>query len=92
MSIVFQLLSHVQLLATLWVAARQPSLSSAISHSSHKLMSIELVMLSNCLTLCHPLLFLASNLPLNQGLFQRVGSLHQVAKVLEVQLQHQSFP
>ena len=26
-----------------------------------------------------------------QGLFQRVGSLHQVTKVLELQLQHQSF-
>ena len=28
----------------------------------------------------------------NQGFFQRVGSLHQVAKVLELQLQHQFFP
>ena len=27
----------------------------------------------------------------HQGLFQRVGSSHQVAKVLEFQLQHQSF-
>jgi len=36
----------------------------------------------------HPLAF---NLPQHQGLFQRVGSWHQVAKVLELQLQHQSF-
>ena len=33
----------------------------------------------------------AFNLSQNQGLFQWVGSLHQVAKVLEFQLQHQSF-
>ena len=31
------------------------------------------------------------NLSQHQGLFQRVSSLHQVAKVLEFQLQHQSF-
>ena len=33
----------------------------------------------------------AFNLPQNQGLFQWVSSSHQVAKVLELQLQHQSF-
>ena len=33
----------------------------------------------------------AFNLAQNQGLFQWVSSLHQVAKVLEFQLQHQSF-
>ena len=33
----------------------------------------------------------AFNLSYNQGLFQWVSSLHQVARVLEVQLQHQSF-
>ena len=33
----------------------------------------------------------ALNLPQHQGLFQWVSSLHQVAKVLELQLQHQSF-
>ena len=33
----------------------------------------------------------AFNLPQHQGLFQWVGSSHQVAKVLEFQLQHQSF-
>ena len=33
----------------------------------------------------------AFNLSQNQGLFQLVSSLHQVAKVLEFQLQHQSF-
>ena len=42
----------------------------------------------------HPLLSPsppAFNLSQHQGLFQRVDSLHQVAKVLEFQLQHQSF-
>ena len=34
---------------------------------------------------------LAFNLSQHQDLFQRVSSLHQVAKVLEFQLQHQSF-
>ena len=33
----------------------------------------------------------ACNFSQHQGLFQRVGSSHQVAKVLELQLQHQSF-
>ena len=54
-----------------------------------KLMSIESVMLSNHLILCSPLLLLPSIFP--QGLFQWVGSSHQVAKVLELQLQHQFF-
>ena len=43
---------------------------------------------------CHPLLSpspSAFNLPRHQGLFQGVSSSHQVAKVLEFQLQHQSF-
>ena len=42
----------------------------------------------------HPLSFpspLAFNLSQNQGLFQWVSSSHQVAKVLEFQLQHRSF-
>ena len=42
----------------------------------------------------HPLLRpspSAFNLAQHQGLFQRVGSSHQVAKILELQLQHQSF-
>ena len=34
----------------------------------------------------------AFNLPQHQGLFQWISSLHQVAKILELQLQHQSFP
>ena len=53
-----QSLSHIQLSATPWIAARQASLSITNSQSSCKLMSIELVMPSSHLILCHPLLLL----------------------------------
>ena len=43
--------------------------------------SIELVMPSNQLIVCRPLLFLFPNLSPHQGLFQGVGSSHQGAKV-----------
>ena len=82
-----QLLSRVQLSATPWTAAHQASLSITYSKSLSKLMSIESVMPSNHLILCRP----ALNLPQHQGLFKWVSSSHQVAKVLEFQLQHQSF-
>ena len=58
-----QLLSRVQLFATPWIAARQASLSITNSRSLPKLMSIELVMPSNHLILCRPLLILPSVLP-----------------------------
>ena len=45
--VVVQLLSHVQLFATLWTVACQASLSFTISRSLLKCMSTELVMLSN---------------------------------------------
>ena len=51
-----QLLSRVQLFETPWIAARQASLSITNSQSSRKLMSIELVLPSNHLILCCPLL------------------------------------
>ena len=60
---VVQLLSHVQLFVTLWTSAHQTSLSFTISCSLLKLKSIELVMPSNRLVLCHPLLFLPSIFP-----------------------------
>ena len=55
-----QLLSPVRLIVTLWNAAHQDSLSITNSQSLLKLMSIELVVPSNHLILCHPLLFLPS--------------------------------
>ena len=61
--VVVQLLSHVGFFATLWTVARQAPLSPIISWSLLKFMSIELVMLSNHLILCHPLLLLPSILP-----------------------------
>ena len=51
------------LFTTPWTAARQASLSFTISQSLLKLMSIELVMPSNYLILCCPLLLLASIFP-----------------------------
>ena len=51
-----QLLSHVWLFATPWTKAHQASLSITNSQSLLKLMSIESVMSSNHLILCHPLL------------------------------------
>ena len=58
--IVVHALSPVWLLVTPWTAACQAPLSSSISQSVLKLMSIELGMPSNHLILCHPLLFLPS--------------------------------
>ena len=58
-----QLLSRVQLFASPWTAARQASLSTTNTQSLLKLMSIESVMPSNHLILCHPLLPLPSIFP-----------------------------
>ena len=57
-----QSLSRVRLFATPWIAACQASLFITISRSSLKLMSIESVMPSSHLMLCHPL-FLLSPIP-----------------------------
>ena len=61
--IVAQSLSHVQLFATPWTAACQPSLFFTISWSMLKLMSIELVIPSNHLVLCCPFRLLPSIFP-----------------------------
>ena len=85
-----QTLSHVQLFATPWTTAHQVScplltlriypnpcpLSHDAIHRSHPLSSPSAP---------------TFNLSQHQGLFKLVSSLHQVAKVLEFQLQHQSF-
>ena len=57
-----QLLSRERFFATPWTA-RQASLSITNPRSSFKLMSIESVMPSNHLILCHPLLLLPSIFP-----------------------------
>ena len=56
--VVFQLLNHVQLFVTPWTAAHQAPLSFTISRTLLKLMFIELVMPSNHLIFCHPLVLL----------------------------------
>ena len=56
----FQSLSHIGLFATPWITARQTSLSIKNSRSSLKFMSVQSVMPSGHLLLCHPLLFLPS--------------------------------
>ena len=61
--VVVQLLSCVQLFAAPWTAACQASLSITSSQSLLKLISIESVMPSNHLILCHPLLLLPSIFP-----------------------------
>ena len=53
-----QSLSHVQFFVTPWTAAHQASLSITNSQSLLKLMYIKLVVPSNHLILCHPLLLL----------------------------------
>ena len=88
MSSSVQLLSRVQLFATPWIAARQASLFITNSQSSPKLTSIESVMPSHPLSSPSPP---APNPFQHQSLFQWVNSSHEVAKVLEFQLQHQSF-
>ena len=77
-----QSLSCVRLFATPWIAARQASLSITNSWSPPKPMSIESIMPSNHLILCHALLLLLSIFPSIRGLFQWVGSSHWVAKIL----------
>ena len=61
-----QLLSHVRLFATPWTVACQASLFITNSRSLLRLMSIELVMPSNHLILCRPLLLLPSIFPSNR--------------------------
>ena len=83
--------SRVQLFATPWTVAHQASLSLTISWSLPKFRSIASVMPSSHLILWRPDILLPSIFPSIQGLFQWVSCLHQMTKILEFQLQHQSF-
>ena len=62
-----QSLSHVWLFVTSCIAARQASLSITKSRSSLRLTSIDSVMPSSHLILCHPLLLLSSTLPASES-------------------------
>ena len=89
--VVVQSPSCVLLFATPWTAAHQASLSITSSPSLLKLnvhWVTENIQTSNSLSSPFPPAF---NLSQHQGLFKWVSSLHQVAKVLKFQLQHQSF-
>ena len=83
-----QSLNHVWRFAVPWTAAHQASLSIINSQSLLKLMSIKLVMPSNHLILCRPLLLLPSIFP-----SIRVFSNESVLCIRwpKFQLQHQSF-
>ena len=75
LSVMFQLLRHIQLFVSPWSAARQASLSFTISQSLLKLMSIESMMPSNHLILSHPLLLLPSIFP-SIRVFSNESALH----------------
>ena len=68
----------------LW--GRTESDTTEVTYSSSS-MSIELVMLSNHLIICYPLILLPSIFPSIRVFFQWVSSSHHMAKVLELQLQ-----
>ena len=89
-TVAVQSVGHIQLFETPWTAAHQSLLFFTISQIWLRFMSIESMMLSNYFILCHPLLLLPSVFPSIKVFFQWVGYLHQVAKVLTLQLQHQS--
>ena len=70
-----QLLSHVWLFATPWIAAHQASRSITISQSSLRFTSIESVMPSSHLILCRPL-FLLPPIPPSIKVFSNESALH----------------
>ena len=88
--VVIQLPSHVWLFVTPWTAAHQVSLSLTISQNLPKFMSIALVMPSSHLILWRHLL-LPSIFPSMRDLSNELAICIRVAKILELQLQHQSF-
>ena len=71
----FQSLSRVRLFATPWISARQASLSITDSWSSLRLTSIESVIPSSHLILCHPLLLLPP-IPPSIRVFSNESTLH----------------
>ena len=89
--VVVQSLSHVQLVVIPWTVAHQDFLSFTISRSLLKLMSIESVMLSNHLILCHSLLLLPSIFP-SIRVFSNESALHIRLPKKVLMLQFQSAP
>ena len=83
-----QSLRHVWLFATPWIATCQASLSISNSRSLLIFMSIESMMPSNHLILCHPL-HLQHSILLSIRVFSKESIL--IIRWLELQLQHQFF-
>ena len=86
-----QWLSRVQLFVTPWTAARQasPSITQLLEFTqTHVHWNGDTIQPSHLLSSPSPPTF---NLSQYQGLFKWISSSHQVAKILEFQLQHQSF-
>ena len=86
-----QSLSCVQFVVTPWTAACQAFLSTT---NSPEFTQTHIHSITDAIQPSHPLLSLsppAFNLSQHQGLRKWVSFLHQVAKLLEFQLQHQSF-
>ena len=86
--VVVLLLSHVQLFATPWTPSTP---GFCVLHHLPELTQTHVHWVGDAIQPSRPLPYpsLAFNLSQHQGLFPWVGSLHQVAKLLE--LQHQSF-
>ena len=91
LSISVQQLSRVRLFVTPQTAAHHTSLSFTISRNLLKLIFIESVMPSNHLILCHLFLLLPLIFPSIRVFSKELALQHQVVKVLELQLQHQSL-
>jgi len=88
--------SSVQLLSHFWLCDPMDcsTPSFPVYHQLPELTQTHVHWVSDTIQASHPLLSTsppAFNLSQHQGLFQWVSSSHQVAKVLEFQLQHQSF-
>ena len=82
--VVIQSLSRVGLFVTPWTAACQASLSFIISWSLLKLMSIESLVPSHHLILCHPLLFLSSIFPSIRVFSSESALMHQRFALLDI--------
>ena len=89
-AVVVQLLSHVQLFAAPWTDSM---LDFPVHHQLPEFTQTHVHWVGDAIQPSRPLLSPspAFNLSQHQGLFYWVGSSHQVAKELELQLQHQSF-
>ena len=96
LSLIMKIFSSVQSLShvmPLWPHGLQPA--RFLLHQHLELVQTHVHQVSDAIRPSHPLSspsLPAFNLSHHQGLFQWVSSSHQVAKLLDLQLQHQPFP